>query len=87
MNPSMASTFIFGICLIYENGFMNMGKWIHIKLLLVLMLAGYHGALAKYRKDFYHDRNTKSERFYRVINEVPSVLLISIVALAVFKPF
>ena len=61
--------------------------WIHTKLGLVLVLAGFHGALAVWRKDFAADRNHRPARFYRMINEVPTLLLIAIVLLAVLKPF
>lgn len=87
MNPSMILTFIFGFCLAYEAGINNLGKWFHLKLLLLIILASYHGLLAKYRKGFYKDENSHSEKFYRFINEIPSIILVVIVSLAVFKPF
>jgi putative membrane protein len=61
--------------------------WLHAKLALVVALAASHGLMAKWRKDFALDRNTRSETFYRVMNEVPTLLMIGIVILAVFKPF
>jgi putative membrane protein len=61
--------------------------WLHAKIVLVLLLAGMHGMMAKWRRDFEADRNRHSERFYRVMNEVPTLLMIGIVILAVVKPF
>ncbi len=88
MNPAMIATFVFGGILIWYLGedAWTMG-WLHAKLALVLAMAVVHGYLARWRKDFAADRNRRSETFYRVINEVPTVLMIAIVILAVFKPF
>ena len=61
--------------------------WLHAKLALVLGMSGVHGMLSRYVKDFAADRNRKSQKFYRIINEVPTVLMILIVLLAVVKPF
>jgi putative membrane protein len=86
MNPAMILTFLFGGLLLSVPGTLQQG-WIHTKLGLVLVLAGFHGALAVWRKDFAADRNHRPARFYRMINEVPTLLLIAIVLLAVLKPF
>jgi putative membrane protein len=88
MNPAMIATFLFGGILIWYLGAeaWSMG-WLHAKLTLVVALAAVHGMMAKWRKDFALDRNTRSETFYRVANEVPTVLMIGIVILAVLKPF
>lgn len=87
MNPAMILTIVFGLSLIYEVGMANLGKWFHIKLLLILIMMGLHGMLSKYRKDFAVGKNTKSEKFYRLLNEAPPILMIAIVLLAVLKPF
>ena len=88
MNPAMVASFVFGIWLIWELGEAPWSAgWLHAKIALVLMLAGAHGAMAKWRRDFEQDRNRHSERFYRVLNEVPTVLMIGIVILATVKPF
>lgn len=84
--PAMIATWIFGIWLITIVGMQGSG-WLHAKIGLVLMLSAYHGFLAKWRKDFANDANTHSGKFYRYINEIPTVLLILIVILAVLKPF
>jgi putative membrane protein len=60
---------------------------LHGKLLLVLMLSGVHGFFSRYVKDFAADRNLRSQKFYRVVNEVPTILMIGIVILVVVKPF
>ncbi|MCP1336499.1 protoporphyrinogen oxidase HemJ [Futiania mangrovi] len=87
MTPAMMATWVFGLLLL-GSGVAGMAEgWLHAKVVLVLLLSGFHGACAKWRKDFEAGRNTRSERFYRVANEVPTVLLIAIVLLAVVKPF
>ncbi|AIF81937.1 coproporphyrinogen III oxidase [endosymbiont of Acanthamoeba sp. UWC8] len=86
MNPSMIASFVFGILLIYIIGFES-GKWLHAKILLVLIMALTHGLMAKYRKDFATGKNTKGDKFYRVLNEVPTILMVIIVFLAITKPF
>ena len=86
MNPAMILTFVFGGLMLTVPGTMQQG-WLHAKLGLVLALAGFHGALAVWRKDFAADRNRRPARFYRMVNEVPTLLLIPIVILAIVKPF
>jgi putative membrane protein len=88
MNPAMIATFITGGILIWYLGAdaWTMG-WLHAKLALVIALTVTHGYMAKWRTDFAADRNRHSERFYRVLNEVPTLLMIGIVILAVVKPF
>ncbi len=88
MNPAMIATFVTGGVLIWYLGAdaWSMG-WLHAKLSLVVLLAASHGFMARWRKDFALDQNTRSETFYRVMNEVPTVLMIGIVILATFKPF
>lgn len=62
-------------------------RWLHVKLLLVLLLISYHGACFALLQQFANDRNSRSERWYRVFNEIPALLLIGIVILVVVKPF
>ncbi len=85
MNPAMILSFIFGFYLAFQIGFEN--KWIHLKILLVLILAGFHGFLAHCRKQFIANKNSHSQKFYRIINEVPTILLIAIISLVILKPF
>jgi len=84
--PAMLAALIFGAALIYEGGLLKAG-WLHAKLFLVLVLMGLHGFLAATVRAFREDRNTRPARFYRLINEVPTLLMIAIVILAVVKPF
>lgn len=86
INPAMIATFVFGIILIVQTDAMQQG-WFHAKLTLVILMSGIHGWLSVIRKKFERDENTKSPRFYKILNEVPSVLLIGIVFLVVLKPF
>ena len=72
--------------LVYETGDHKAG-WFHAKFALVIVLSGYHGLLVRWMKDFAADRNRRSEKFYRIANEIPAVLMIGIVILAVVKPF
>jgi protoporphyrinogen IX oxidase len=58
-----------------------------VKLLAVLLLSGFHGALSKWRRDFLEDRNTRPQRFYRIANEVPTLLMVIIVVMVVVRPF
>ena len=88
MLPAMVLTFITGGMLFFVTGVVEQPfGWFHGKLLLVLLMAGIHGAMSKWRKDFAADNNQKSERFFRVINEFPTVLMVLIIFLVVLKPF
>jgi len=86
INPAMAATWIFGLILAYLGGYWLQG-WFIAKLVLVMALSGVHGAFSAWRKDFEADRNTRPARFYRIWNEVPTLLMIGIVFLVVLKPF
>jgi putative membrane protein len=85
MNPAMILSFIFGLWLIHFVGLS--GGWLHLKIALVLCLVGFHGFLSRCRKNFETGKNQHSEKFYRIINEVPSLLMILIVFLVILKPF
>jgi putative membrane protein len=86
INPAMILSFVFGIWLIYFIGFSS-GGWLHAKIFLVLILSGFHGFLSKCRKNFVSGTNKRSEKFYRIINEVPALLMVIIVFLVVLKGF
>lgn len=85
MTPAMILTFLFGFYLASEIGFSFV--WIQIKITLVLFLAGYQGFLSKCYKNFAKNQNKYSHKFYRIINEIPTILMIIIVSLVILKPF
>jgi putative membrane protein len=85
MLPAMILTFICGFYLASQIGFEFV--WLHIKITLVLCLAGFHGFLSVCRKKFAKGENKRSQKFFRMINEVPTLLMIAIVALVILKPF
>jgi protoporphyrinogen IX oxidase len=91
INPAMAATWLLGLWLAWHGPDSRYGwfaaGWLDAKLVLVLILSALHGFLARWRKDFAANNNRHSQRFYRIINEVPTVLMIAIVILAVVKPF
>ena len=86
--PAMIASWAFGLMLAF-SGIIDWSRdgWFHAKLALVLALSAYHGLLAMWTRDFALDRNTRSARIYRIANEVPTVLMIFIVILAVVRPF
>ena len=86
INPAMIVTWLAGLYLAWSGHFFS-ASWFHGKLLLVVLLSGVHGMFSRYVKDFGADRNIKSHKFYRIINEVPTILMIGIVILVVVKPF
>ena len=87
MTVGAAATLVFGIAmLVGYPAYLSM-EWLHVKLALVALLIGYHGYCYKLVRDFALNRNAHTARWYRLFNEVPSLFLIAIVALAVVKPF
>jgi protoporphyrinogen IX oxidase len=86
INPAMGATWILGLVLIWQGGWITSG-WLHAKILLVLIMSGVHGVLSRFVRDFAEDRNARPAKFYRMINEVPTVLMIGIVILVIVKPF
>jgi protoporphyrinogen IX oxidase len=86
INPAMIATWVLGLWLAWQGAFFK-APWLHAKLALVLILSALHGFLARWVKDFAADRNTRSRKFYRIVNEVPAVLMAGIVILAIVKPF
>ena len=89
INPAMGVTWLLGLALVWLMGWetFKQSGWLHTKLLLVLVMSALHGQFVRYWRDFAADRNRHSEKFYRVINEVVTVLLVLIVILVVVKPF
>ncbi len=87
MMPAMLLSWLFGILLIHSLGFnIFLELWMQIKIISVLILTYYHFLLGKYLNDFAIDNNNNSSKFYRIINEVPTIILIVVVFVVVFKP-
>jgi putative membrane protein len=86
VNPAMIVTWLAGLYLAWAGAWYKL-PWFHAKFVLVLILSGVHGAFSRWVKDFAADRNTRSPKFYRIINEVPTGLMIFIVILVIVKPF
>lgn len=88
MNPAMIATWTFGIILVLTPGVINWSwGWWHVKLAAVIAMSGLHGFYARWRKDFLHDRNHRPSRFYRIANEIPTLLLALIVIMVIVRPF
>ena len=86
MNPAMIATWIFGlllVCLTYSF----LDTWMQIKFVLVIFMSGLHGFFVRCWRDFANDRNARSARFYRIVNEFPTILMILIVILVKVQPF
>ena len=87
MTPAMILSWIFGLLLIHSVGFQQLGQtWMLLKIIFVIFLSLYHFYLGKTLNQFKFDQNTHSHKFYRLINEIPTILLILIVFVVIFKP-
>ena len=87
MTPAMVLSWLFGLVLIHEIGFAQLGSlWLQLKLILVIILTGYHFYLGSLLNQFNLDQIRKSSKFYRYINEIPTLLLILIIFIVIFKP-
>ncbi len=85
---AMIGTWVFAIALLVTNpGYFQSGGWLHLKILLAVLLSGYYGWLKGLMRKFAARQNTRSHRFYRLINEVPALLLVAMVILVIVKPF
>lgn len=87
MNPAMIATYIFGLTLSFIYGLEALGPWFHIKMGAIALLSLYHGLLSKWRKNFADGLNKHSANFYRVMNEVPTILMVVAVIMVIVKPF
>ena len=87
MLPAMIAVWCLGLLLAFTPGFDWHAGWWHAKLTAVVLLSGFHGALSGWRRGFLEDRNTKSQRFYRFANEIPTVLMVIIVIMVIVRPF
>ena len=87
MTPAMILSWLFGLVLIHEIGFNQLASlWLQLKLILVIILTGYHFYLGSLLNQFNLDQNSKTSKFYRYINEIPTLLLILIIFIVIFKP-
>jgi putative membrane protein len=86
INPSMIAVWVLGLTLIWITGAYTQ-PWMQLKFLLVFLLSGFHGFLVRCWRDFANDRNRRSERFFRAINEIPALIMIGVVILVIVKPF
>jgi protoporphyrinogen IX oxidase len=86
INPAMVVTWALGLWLVWQGGWLG-APWLHAKIFLVLVLSGLHGLMARWVRGFGRDDNRHSQKFYRIINEVPTAMMIGIVILVVVKPF
>ena len=87
MNPAMILSWIFGLLLIHDIGTDNLSStWLQLKMALVIILTIYHFFLLKCLRKFDENTNKYSSKFYRIINEIPTVLLIAIIFIVIFKP-
>ena len=87
ITPAMIATWFFGLILAFTVVNWADAGWFHVKLVLVVILSGFTGFLSRWTREFAQDRNSHTQRFYRIANEVPTLLMIAIVILAVVKPF
>ena len=86
INPAMIVTWLAGLYLAWAGHWLSAG-WLQVKFVMVLVMSGVHGFFSRCVKDFAADRNVRNQRFFRIINEVPTLLMIAIVILVVVKPF
>ena len=86
INPAMIVTWLAGLYLAWAGHWFTFG-WLHVKLALVLAMSAVHGFFSRWLKDFAADRRPRSQKFYRIINEVPTALMILIVIMVIVKPF
>ena len=88
INPAMIATWCFGLLLVATPGIVDWGAgWWHVKLLCVILMSAVHGVLSARRRAFLEDRNTKPQRYFRILNEVPTLLMIVIVFMVIARPF
>jgi len=88
MNPAMIATWLLGLLLVLTPGIVSWTSgWWHLKLLSVLAMTGFHGILSKARREFAADERAHTERYWRIMNEVPTLLMMIIVIMVIVKPF
>lgn len=87
-NPASVASWVFGLMLVFTPGIVDWSAgWVHVKAALVIAMTGYHHVLVRWWRAFAEDRNRHSARYYRIANEVPTVLMIGVVVMVVVRPF
>jgi protoporphyrinogen IX oxidase len=88
INPAMIAAWTFGVLLVLTPGVLGWSQgWWWVKLTLVIIMSGFHGMISRWRRDFLEDRNIRPQRFYRIANEVPTLLVVVIVIMVIVRPF
>ena len=87
MNPSIIATWLFGFLMIMGNVELLSYEWMHVKLTGIVAMTGLHGFFTRCQKNFEHNKNKYSEKFYRIWNEVPIIITTIIVIMAIVEPF
>lgn len=87
INPAMILTWIFGLALSFGQDSWSAGGWFYIKFAAVIAMSAFHGYLSSWRRAFYRDQNIHTEKFFRMANEVPTLLMFVIVFMVILKPF
>lgn len=89
INPAMIASWVFGLWLIHFLGWEVLKKagWFHVKLSMLILMQIIHACFARWRRHFEQDKNIHTEKFYRIVNEVPAVLMVIIVMMVIIKPF
>ena len=85
--PAMIATWVFGLWMVFAGLVDWSSGWPYLKAAMVILLSGFHGTLGRWRRDFAEDRNERPARFYRMVNEIPTVLMIVIVVAVIVRPF
>ena len=87
MMPAMLLSWLFGVLLLHNLGFSVFSElWMQIKTILIIILTYYHFTLGKYLNDFAIDNNQKTSKFFRIFNEIPTIILIVVIFVVIFKP-
>jgi putative membrane protein len=86
INPAMVATWVLGLWIAWDGGWYRSG-WLQVKVVLVIFMSGLHGLMARWVHEFTIDQNRHSQRFFKLINELPTLLMIAIVILVIVKPF
>ncbi len=86
INPAMILAWIFGLCMAFGQDYWG-DIWFQVKFFCVMVMSAFHGFLSRWRRQFARDENTHSEKFYRIVNEIPTIFMIFIVFLVIMKPF